>query len=117
MNAPWFDPHLAWLPGTLLGILCGLFGSSIGVLFPLSSRKKRWIGLGFLRMTYWLLLLCSAGFFLGGIVAFCAEQPDAIWYGLGLAGGIGLLVLGSVYAILFRLPKQIETEWMAPEEK
>ena len=40
MNEPWFDPNsYAWIPGTLLGTLSGLWGALVGTLAP---RGKGW---------------------------------------------------------------------------
>lgn len=111
MNTPWFDPNLAWIPGTALGIIGGLFGGAIGFLMPHSRLKKRLIGMKFIKVAYFLFLGCSTTMLLAGIAALISGQPYGIWYGLGLAGLIGVIVFGSLYSLIFHLPKQIEAEW------
>jgi hypothetical protein len=111
MNTPWFDPNLAWIPGAALGIIGGLFGGTIGFLMPLSRLKKRLIGMKFIKMAYFLFLGWSAAMLLAGIVAMISGQPYGIWYGLGLAGLIGVIVFGSLYSLIFHLPKLIEAKW------
>jgi CBS-domain-containing membrane protein len=112
MNTPWFDPNLAWIPGTVLGIIGGIFGATIGCLIPLSRMKKRPIGMKYIKVAYILFLGGSAAMLFAGIAAFISGQPYGIWYGLGLAGLIGVIVFGSLYSLIIHLPKQIE-----PEEK
>jgi len=111
MNTPWFDPNLAWIPGTSLGIIGGLFGAAIGFLMPLSRLKKRLIGMRYMKLAYILILGWSATMLLAGIVALILGQPYGIWYGLGLAGLIGVFVFGSLFPVILLLSKQIETEW------
>lgn len=114
MNTPWFDPNLAWIPGAALGVLGGLFGATIGVLMPLSRSKKRLIGMKFIKTTYLLFLGWSAAMILAGIVALFSGQPYGIWYGLGFAGLIGVIVFGSLFPLIKFLPKRIESEWRSP---
>jgi uncharacterized membrane protein YuzA (DUF378 family) len=111
MNSPWFDPNLAWIPGTLLGIIGGLFGGTIGILMPLSRVKKRLIGTKYLKVAYFLLVGYSAALLLVGLFAFISGQPYGIWYGFGSAGLIGAIVFGSLFSLVFNLPKRIESEW------
>ena len=41
MSEPWFDANsYAWIPGTLLGTLGGLWGALVGTLRP-GARGKR----------------------------------------------------------------------------
>lgn len=111
MNTPWFDLNLAWIPGTTFGIAAGLFGSIVGTLMPLSRLKKRLIGINYIRIGYFLLIGFSLMMLIGGLVALISGQPYGIWYGLGLPGLIGIIVFGSLYPLVFHLPKQIEAEW------
>jgi len=113
MNTPWFDPNLAWIPGTVIGIIGGLFGGTIGILMPLSRLKKRLLGIRYIKTAYILLLGWSVAMLLAGITALISGQPYGVWYGLGLAGFIGVIVFGSLFPLIFLLPKQIEAEWKA----
>lgn len=117
MNTPWFDPNLSWIPGTLLGIISGLFGALVGTLMPLSRIKKKRIGIRFIQVTYLLLLTFSALMLILGGVALIAGQPYEVWYGLGLTGVIGSLIFGSIYSLIFRLPKQMEAEWQNEKKR
>jgi len=111
MNTPWFDPNFAWIPGAVLGIAGGVFGSIVGTLMPLSRLKKRMIGLKYIKAAYILFVLWSGAMFLAGLLALMSGQPYGVWYGLGFAGFVGLMVFGSLYSLIFRLPKKIEGEW------
>ena len=88
MNDPWFDPMYAWLPGTLLGVIGGTLGGLAGWLAPKGKAKALVLG------GLWVLLAASAVMLILGVVGFFAGQPYGVWYGLGLAGLIGVLVLG-----------------------
>lgn len=111
MNAPWFDPSFAWIPGTAFGLLGGLFGGCFGILIPLSHAEKRLVGIRTIKTAYFLLLGSSVVMLLAGGLALIAKQPFAIWYGLALPGAIGLIVFASLSFLVFRLPKQLESEW------
>jgi hypothetical protein len=111
MNTPWFDPSLAWIPGTTLGITAGLFGAIFGILMTLSRQKKRLIGITFIRIAYGLIICSAIAMLVAGCIALSSGQPYGIRYGLGLAGLIGVSVLGSLYSVVFYIPRQIEAEW------
>jgi hypothetical protein len=108
MNSPWFDPNLAWMPGTALGIAGGVFGGIIGTLMPLSRLKQRLIGMKYIKASYILILVWSVSMLVAGIVAVIVGQPYGVWYGLTLAGLIGSVVFGSLYPLVFHLPKKLE---------
>jgi hypothetical protein len=57
---------------------------------------------------YWVLLAGSAGTLVLGITALVAGQPSGIWYGLGLAGVIGVVVLGANGPMVFRVYRTAE---------
>lgn len=89
MAEPWFDPNLySWIPATALGTLAGVWGALTGFLAPRGRGKPLIYGLG---MT---LLGTAVLFLIAGCVALVSGQPYGIWYGLGLAGFIGVIVLG-----------------------
>ncbi len=88
MAEPWFNPSYSWLPGTLLGVMAGIWGTMLGLLGPRGQAKQLVVGLTI------ALLIGSVVLLMAAVVAYFAEQPYAIWYGLGLAGLIGCLVIG-----------------------
>lgn len=104
MNEPWFDPNrYAWLPGTLLGVLGGSWGALVGTLAP--RGKAKGLVLGSLA----LLLTASLACLIAGIVALASRQPYGVWYGLLLAGVIGVFVLGPLSPLAFAAYRQAET--------
>ena len=117
MNSPWFDPQYAWLPGTLLGALGGMYGGLVGTLMSRSRIERRLIGMVTIRTAYWILLTWSAVMLVSGILALIAGQPYGIWYGLGFAGFLGVVIFGSQSFLIFRIPKQMEREWKTQGEQ
>lgn len=90
MNATWFDPNLyGWIPGTVFGLAAGAWGASVGLF----ARRGR--GRGLILGAAWLLVACSAALLVVGVFAWQSGQPYGVWYGLGLPGVIGLVVLGG----------------------
>lgn len=111
MNDPWFDPNRwAWLPGTLLGCLGGLWGSLAGVLAP--QGKARRVVIGFGELLLWL----SAALLAAGLIALFAGQPYGVWYGLGLAGLVGTLALGPVLPLVRKRYREAEERRMQAED-
>lgn len=103
MNEPWFDPSLyAWLPGTLLGCLGGVWGTLAGVFAPQGKAKTLVFGL-------WSVIFVASVILLGaGLFALIAGQPYGVWYGLGLAGMIGTCVLGPMFFTVRQRYRQAE---------
>lgn len=90
MAEPWFDPmQWAWLPGTLLGVLGGLWGSLAGVLAPQGKARPLVLGLG------WSLLGVSLFLFAAGLTALASGQPFGVWFFLLSAG-----LLGEIFVVL-----------------
>ena len=59
MNEPWFDANTyAWIPGTLLGVVVGLWGSLVGVLVPRGKAKP--LVLGSLGLMLTACVICLA---------------------------------------------------------
>jgi hypothetical protein len=81
MTEPWFDANAyAWIPGTVMGCLAGLWGSLAGILVPQGKGKGLVYGMA-------TLLLACAVVSLGlGMYALFTGQPYGIWYGLGFPG-------------------------------
>ncbi len=108
---PWFNPNAwAWLPGTLFGCLGGLWGACAGMLAP--QGKARGFVVGFAA----LLLAMSVIFLTAAVVALCEGQPYGIWYGLGLPGLLGLVVLGPNLPTVFLRYRQAEERRMAAQD-
>ncbi|HTU90090.1 MAG TPA: hypothetical protein VMF69_08330 [Gemmataceae bacterium] len=111
MNDPWFEPNRwAWLPGTLLGVFGGLWGSLAGILAPQGKARSLVLGLGWLFAGVSLILLAM------GMIALFIGQPYGVWYGLGLAGLIGSLVVPPNLAALRRVYRQAEERRMQAED-
>lgn len=103
MNDPWFDPmRFAWLPGTFLGVAAGVVGTLAGIYAPRGKAKGLVLG------SVWALLGISVLLLIAAIVALAAGQPYGVWYGLGLAGLIGTLVLGMNAPMIVRRYRQAE---------
>jgi hypothetical protein len=79
----------AWLPGTVLGCTVGLYGGLVGILAWQGKAKALVIG------GFWLFLGISVVMLVTGVIAFFSGQPYGVWYGLGLGGLIGTIVLGA----------------------
>ncbi|MBI4189940.1 MAG: hypothetical protein HY525_05315 [Betaproteobacteria bacterium] len=97
MAEPWFDPNLyAWIPGTLLGVAGGLMGGLAGTLVPRGKAKTLVLGM------FWSYIVGSALLLAVAVVAYVQGQPYGIWYGLGLPGVIGVLVVGGLLPVIER---------------
>ncbi len=111
MNDPWFDPiRWAWLPGTLLGCLGGLWGALVGTLAPQGKARNLVLGSG---MLLWGLSAISLA---AGLTALCTGQPYGVWYGLGLAGLLGTLVLGPLLPLVRHHYREAEERRIQAED-
>jgi MFS family permease len=111
MNEPWFNPNLyAWIPGTLLGFLGGTIGGLAGWLAPKGRGKALVLGGMGLLIGYSAVMLAI------GVFAFLTGQPYGIWYGFGLAGVIGLLVLGINYPVVRKRYREAEERRMNAQD-
>ena len=80
-------PRWAWLPGTLFGVLAGLWGGVSGSLAPRGRARK-------LVMVWGVVLLAAcAAMLLLAVVLLVMGRPYWSWYPWLLHGGIGVLVL------------------------
>ena len=87
MNAPWFSPEFAPLPGIVIGIAGAMIGCLAG--FVMSSAQYRAKGLTFLASICWVLLICSVAMLLAALTALTLNQPQTVWRALlypGIAG-------------------------------
>lgn len=110
MNEPWFDQAYAWIPGTLLGCVAGTVGGLAGWLAPQGRAKSLILG------SFWLLIGASVVMLMAGAIGYFSGQPYGVWYGLGLAGLIGILALGCNLPVLSRRYRQAEERRMNAED-
>jgi hypothetical protein len=107
MVEPWFDGNTyAWLPGTLIGTLGGVWGALVGTLAPRGKAK------GLVYGSLAILLTSAVICLIAGIVALVSHQPYGVWYGLLLPGVIGLGVLGPLSPLAFNTYRQAEQRKM-----
>lgn len=103
MAEPWFDAmRYAWIPGTVLGCLGGLWGALAGACAPRGRAKSFVIGLGAALLGSGVLCLIL------GIVAWFSSQPYGVWYGLGLTGLIVPIVVGVNLPNILRVYRAAE---------
>jgi hypothetical protein len=111
MSDPWFNENLySWLPGTALGVLGGLWGGLAGTLAPRGRGRSLVLG------GMWALLLGSAVLFSLGLIALVSGQPYGVWYGLGLAGVIGLVAIGVNMPVIQRVYRAAEERKLAARD-
>ena len=111
MTTPWFDPNAwAWLPGTLFGCLAGLWGALAGTLAPQGKARR------FVLVFGWLLILAAIVFLVAAIVAYFGGQPYGIWFGLGLPGLQGVILLPVLFAIVLLRYRQAEERRMTAQD-
>ena len=103
MADPWFDPNLySWIPGTLLGVFGGTWGALAGTCAPKGRARSLVLGTG------WMILGASVVMLIVAIVALSTGQPYGIWYGLGLPGVIGPIVIGANLPNVMRVYRSAE---------
>lgn len=111
MTTPWFDPNAwAWLPGTLFGCLAGLWGALAGTLAPKGKARGLVVGCG------WLLIAASVVFLVVAVVAYLGGQPYGIWFGLGLPGMQGVILLPALFPLVFLRYRQAEERRMTAQD-
>lgn len=105
---PWIENyHLyAWIPGTALGCLAGCWGALVGICASRGKCK------GLVYVLFGILIAACFVMLVAAVVAKAQGQPYGIWYGLGLPGLIGLLVLGANFPIVPRVYRQAELRKM-----
>jgi peptidoglycan/LPS O-acetylase OafA/YrhL len=103
MPEPWFDPNLyAWIPGTFFGVACGILGGVAGTLAPRGKARSLVQGL------FLCLLVASVLFLVTSFYAWYSGQPYGIWYGLGLPGLLGIILIPSLFPIILQRYRQAE---------
>jgi predicted outer membrane lipoprotein len=111
MSQPWFDPMLfSWIPGTLLGVAGGILGPMAGVLAPRGKAKGLVLG------SFAIVLLICLALLIAGIAGLASGQPYGVWYGLGLPGLIGLIVIGSLFPVVRLRYQQAEERKIAARD-
>jgi hypothetical protein len=111
MNGAWFDPNVyAWIPGTALGVLGGLYGSLVGLLAPQGKAK------GFVLGLHATLLIASGVLLATAVLALVAGQPFGVWYGLGQPGVIGLVLFAALFPVVQNAYRMAERRKMAAQD-
>ena len=111
MNAPWFDPNAwAWLPGTVLGCLGGIWGSVAGFYAPRGQARRLVFGGGILLA----VLAVASG--VAGVVALAKGQPYGVWYGLLLPAVIALFVVPTMLPQVVRRYREAEARRISAED-
>jgi hypothetical protein len=108
---PWFEPNQwAWLPGTLLGVLGGTWGSLCGVLVPRGKGKA------FMWASFWTFMMVGVALSSAGIVALVNEQQYGVWFSLLMAGVLTLLVIGPLGLVMRQAYRQHEQRRMQAQD-
>lgn len=111
MSEAWFNPMMyAWIPGTALGVLGGVYGTAVGLLAPRGKAR------GAIMAMHWTFVAISAVLLVAGVVALVQGQPYGVWYGLGLAGLIGVIVFGANTITVIRAYEMAERRKMAAQD-
>ena len=106
------DPSLAWLPGTLLGVTMGLWGSSLGVARGFGWRRLEiWTA-----HAYWFFLSAALIMFQLGVNALAQGRPYALWFGWLLPGALGVVQLGCLFPVVRRSWLRRDTQPPASED-
>jgi MFS family permease len=90
----WFPSSYAWIPGTVCGLLAGLWGSMIKILAP---QKK---GKALVFASYWVLMFAGLASLLAGLIALTVGQQLHVWLGLLIVGVVLPVVMLPQYLII-----------------
>lgn len=94
--------HWAWLPGTVLGVIAGAYGSTAWRLAQQGRGRQAVLAVGS------ALVAVSAGILLGGLGRLVAGMPMHAWYPWVLTGGLGAGLLGANLPRVARVYQEIE---------
>ena len=107
MNEPWFDPNLyAWIPGTAFGCVAGLWGSAVGLCAQRGKAEGVVMAMG------WCLAAVALAMLAVAVTAWALRQPYGIWYGLGLPGLLGTILLPSLMPVARNAYRQAQARRM-----
>ena len=99
-----------WLPGTLLGVVGGLYGALAGTLAP-RGRGRRAV-----LTCHVLLLSASVGMLLGGLLLLLTGRAWHVWYPWLLPGVIGSWVFGALLAAVRQRYQEAEMRRLEAED-
>ncbi|HWE50622.1 MAG TPA: hypothetical protein VG273_12565 [Bryobacteraceae bacterium] len=111
MTAEWFDAmQYAWVPGTAYAVAAALMAVVVAYFAP-KGRARELVVRGWL--TLWALAIALL---IAGGIAQQYGQPWAIWYGLGLPGLIGTIVVGGNTFVILKTYRQVEQRRLAAKD-
>ena len=111
MTEPWFDPMIwSWVPGTVFGSSVGILGGICGSLAAVGKAKSFVMGIWYLFLVIAILMLVAA------LVAFFSDQPYGIWFGLGLPGIMGTIIMAALTPVLLMRYREAERRSMAAQD-
>ena len=94
-----------------VGMLGGIYGTTLGLLVPRARGKVFVFGL------HWCFLVLGVLLLAAGITALVSGQPYGVWYALLLPGVIATAMLGIFTPLLARLwYRQAEMRRLEAEE-
>jgi hypothetical protein len=101
---------LGGILGAAFGCAVGLWGSLAGILASRGKAKRLILSFG------WSLLGCALLCLALGGVAYAAGQPYGVWYGFGLIGVVGSVILPTGLFTVHRAYAQWESRRMQVED-
>jgi hypothetical protein len=111
MSEAWVNPGLlGGILGGGFGCAAGLWGTLAGLFAPRGKARLLVLGFG------WSLFGCSLVCFALAVVAYAAGQPYGIWYGLGLVGVLGSIILPTGLFTVHRAYAQGEARRIQAED-
>ena len=96
-----------WIPGTLLGVVLGLWGSVAGVCASLGRGRRAIVASAV------LFLIASAGMLAAALALLAAHRPFDVWYPWLLPGSIGVVITGVMIPVIRRAYRRSEARRMA----
>lgn len=100
-----------------LAIVLPVYSVTFAILMILSGWRMRFIGLKVMRRIYWFLALWVCCFLAVGGGFWLAGASGELWFDMIRMGAIGVITLGGMYYIVFKLPKRIPAIWKWPDQE